>query len=116
MSDRERELIKQAQCGDIECFEALIHPHQVKLLRFIVALTGNLEDAEDSLQETFLQAYRALPQFRGESEFTTWLHRIALNTARNWLRSQSRASSLRIAERMARVGAESAPEFDDSAS
>lgn len=96
-------LIKQAQNGDVSSFEDLIQNHQARLFRLVLTVAGNAEDAEDALQETLLQAYRALPGFRGDCSFSTWLFRIAINRTRNWLRSQGRASSERFAASM--VGA-----------
>ncbi len=113
MADQENELIKAAQRGDVESFERLVKGHQDKLFRLVLALAGNAEDAEDALQETLLQVYRALPGFRGDSSFSTWLYRIAVNRTRNWIRAQSRASSERIGERIAAAGAESSPGIDE---
>ena len=103
MSEQEQILIRQAQNGDVASFEELIRNQQARLMRLILAIAGNAEDAEDALQETLLQVYRALPGFRGESSFSTWLFRIAINRTRNWLRAQGRASSERFAVKM--VGA-----------
>lgn len=62
----------------------------------MLAITANCEDAEDCLQEALINAYRALSSFRGESAFSTWLYRIALNTARNWIRNESRKAATRL--------------------
>jgi RNA polymerase sigma-70 factor, ECF subfamily len=113
MQDEEKKLISRAQSGDVESFEALIRDYQIKLYRLIVSVTGNAEDAEDALQETLLLAYRALPRFRGDSLFSTWLYKIALNTTRNWLRSHIRGSSERIASKMVRVGLDQGPSVDE---
>ena len=112
MPHDERALIKQAQQGDTQAFEALARQHQGRLFRLVLAITGNREDAEDALQEVLIRAYRSLPAFRGDATVSTWLHRIALNTTRNWLRSQVRASSDRIAQRLAAVGAPATPDVD----
>ena len=109
MAIEESDLIRRAQGGDVDAFEQLIEAHQAALFRMIRAITANVDDAEDALQETLLHAHRALPRFRGDASLSTWLHRIALNTTRNWLRSQTRASSERIGRRLARVGAEPEP-------
>lgn len=113
MPNEESVLIGRAQAGDVAAFEDLIQAHQARLLRFVLIVAGNAEDAEDALQETLLQAYRALPRFRGDASFSTWLHRIAINTTRNWVRSQARASSERIGARMARIGATRPPGLDE---
>lgn len=110
---QENALIRQAQNGDIASFDELIRSHQARLFRLVLAVAGNTEDAEDALQETLLQVYRALPTFRGESSFTTWLYRIAINRTRNWIRTQARASSERFADRMALVGSSVGPRLDD---
>lgn len=104
MLNDESNLIAAAKRGDVASFEALIQPHQAKIHRIILAVTANRDDAEDALQETLLQAFRAISRFRGDSSFATWLHRVALNTTRNWLRTQARASSTRIADRMVHAG------------
>lgn len=101
MSDRETNLIRKALGGDVDAFEALVAPHQARLFRLMCATAGNAEDAEDALQETLLRAYRALRSFRGDASFATWLYRMALNTCRNWVRSEHRASSQRVAAKMA---------------
>ena len=113
MPIEETVLISRAQNGDVDAFEQLIQAHQARVFRSIRAVTGNVEDAEDALQETLLQAYRSLPRFRGAASFSTWLHRIAINTTRNWVRSQTRASSERIGRRMAPVGAEPRRAIDE---
>lgn len=99
MSNEERDLIQKARTGDVAAFESLIQTHQAKLFRLIMALAHNAEDAEDCLQEALLHAYRAMPLFRGESSFATWLYRVALNSTRNWLRAQSRRSREKLLER-----------------
>ncbi len=113
MPNQETDLIRRAQNGDIDAFEQLNASHQGPVYRLIRAVTPTVEDAEDALQETLLHAYRALPQFRGDASFSTWLHRIALNTTRNWLRSQTRASSERIGRRLGRIGAEASPSVEE---
>lgn len=113
MPTEESHLIARAQSGDTASFEALVQAYQTRVFRMILAIAGNHEDAEDALQETLLQAYRALPRFRGDASFSTWLYRIALNTTRNWLRSQSRASSERFARRLAHIGPEVPPRADE---
>lgn len=109
MSLDERQLIERARTGDVEAFELLARGFQDRLFRLILAAVGAREDAEDALQETLVRAYRAFPSFRGDSSLSTWLHRIALTVSRNWLRSETRACSERIARRLARVGADTPP-------
>lgn len=112
MSGREDDLIRRATAGEIEAFELLVRDLQHRLFRFIVALTGNTDDAEDALQETLLRAYRSLHTYRAAASFSTWVHGIALNVTRNWIRSQSRASSERIGARLVAAGIECGPEPD----
>lgn len=75
----ERELIKAAQIGDFKAFSTLIEEHKDKIYRLALKLTGNRQDAEDVLQETFLKAIDNIDKFRMESSFGTWLYSIALN-------------------------------------
>jgi len=85
-------LVRQAQRGDAAAFEALVRPYYAGLLRLILALCQNPDDAEDCLQEVLVRAYRCMDTFRGDASIHTWLHRIALNTTRNWIRSTIRAA------------------------
>lgn len=75
----ESELISQAQRGDAMAFERLVYRYDRQILSLALHHVGNTEDARDVYQEVFLRAYRALAGFRGESKFSTWLHRIATN-------------------------------------
>ncbi len=78
----ERELVKAAQSGDFDAFSSLISFHKDKIYRLALRLTGNREDAEDIMQDTFLKAVDNIDKFRLESSFGTWLYTIALNTFR----------------------------------
>jgi RNA polymerase sigma-70 factor (ECF subfamily) len=78
--------VARAKAGDREAFRALVERHSRNVFRLAFRMTGNEEDAEDVVQETFLKAYRNLPRFAGQSEFSTWLHRIAANCAVDSLR------------------------------
>lgn len=98
MSTDDPVLISRAQSGDVSAFEALVQPHQRALLRLILAMASNQDDAEDCLQEALIAAYRALPHFRSESGFGTWLCSIALNVTRNWFRAEVRASARRFTQ------------------
>lgn len=92
MSDRDvdAELVARVQKGDKRAFDLLVLKYQRKIMRLLARMLNNQAEIEDIAQETFIKAYRALPQFRGESAFYTWLYRIAINTARNWLSSNQR--------------------------
>lgn len=81
-------LVKRAQAGDKRAFELLVTKYQRRILRLLGRILHNQSDVEDIAQETFLKAYRALPKFRNESAFYTWLYRIAVNTARNHISSK----------------------------
>jgi RNA polymerase sigma-70 factor (ECF subfamily) len=86
--DPDRELVVRAQAGDREAFGRLVLQHKVRISRVIFRITKNHEDAEDEVQETFLRAYRGLRGFRGNSKFTSWLTRIAVNQALMCLRKR----------------------------
>ena len=78
---REAELVTDAQAGSKDAFEELQKLHWLRLYRTILSITKNREDAEDALQDTFLRAYLALGKFEGRSKFSSWLTRIAVNSA-----------------------------------
>jgi len=84
MGQRETDLllVKRAQKGDTRAFEALVHKYQRKVIRLLSRFFRDEAEIEDVAQETFIKAYRALPSFRGDSAFYTWLFRIAVNTAK----------------------------------
>ena len=92
MSDREADqlLVEQVQRGDKRAFELLVAKYQRKIFRLLSRLIRDAAEIEDVAQEAFIKAYRALPNFRGESAFYTWLYRIAINTAKNYLVAQGR--------------------------
>lgn len=87
MAEREADmlLVERVQAGDCEAFGLLVSKYQRKLLRLVMRYVRDPAEAEDVTQEAFIKAYRALPNFRGESAFYTWLYRIGINTAKNWL-------------------------------
>lgn len=86
----DRLLVERAKQGDKSSFGILVSKYQRKLFRLILRLVHNQTEAEDVVQETFIKAYRALHQFRGDAAFYTWLYRIGINTARNFLDNQGR--------------------------
>ncbi len=90
--DREvdQALVERAQKGDKRAFELLVIKYQRKLARLLSRMVRDPAEIEDITQESFIKAYRALPQFRGESAFYTWLYRIAVNTAKNYLVARGR--------------------------
>src|SRR5476651_1680480 len=87
MSDREidQQLVEKAQRGDKHAFEMLVLKYQRKLERLLSRVIRDPTEIEDVAQEAFIKAYRALPNFRGDSAFYTWLYRIGINTAKNYL-------------------------------
>lgn len=92
MGERETDLllVERVQSGDRDAFGLLVSKYQRKLMRLIMRMVRDPAEAEDVTQEAFIKAYRALPNFRGESAFYTWLYRIGVNTAKNWLVAQGR--------------------------
>ncbi|MDP1524741.1 MAG: RNA polymerase sigma factor RpoE [Rhodocyclaceae bacterium] len=92
MGEREADLqlVERVQAGDREAFSLLVVKYQRKLLRLVMRFVRDAAEAEDVTQEAFIKAYRALPNFRGESAFYTWLYRIGVNTAKNWLVANGR--------------------------
>jgi len=94
MSERaiDQELVVRVQQGDKKAFDLLVLKYQLRLSKLVSRFMRNQSDVPDVVQEAFIKAYRALPNFRGESAFYTWLYRIAINTAKNHLVSQSRKS------------------------
>ena len=87
-------LVNEVRAGNVEAFEALVLRYQGKIVNYASAMTRNSSDADDVAQETFIRAFRALNQFRGDSSFKTWLYRIATNVARTHLRQRVKQSRL----------------------
>ena len=99
MSDRgEAKLVARARARDAEAFEELIELHAPRVYRMLARVLGNAADAEDVAQEALLKAWRALPGFRGEAQFGTWLFRIAVNEAKRRLAYQARRPALPLDE------------------
>jgi RNA polymerase sigma-70 factor (ECF subfamily) len=84
-------LVRRVQRGDKGAFDVLVLKYQHKLVKLVTRYVRNPAEAEDIAQEAFIKAYRALPQFRGDSAFYTWLYRIAINTAKNAVVSRDRS-------------------------
>ena len=95
MSDREvdRQLVERAQRGDKQAFGLLVQKYQRKLARLLSRFIRDPAEVEDVAQEAFVKAYRALPGFRGDSAFYTWLYRIGINTAKNYLVAMGRRAT-----------------------
>jgi RNA polymerase sigma-70 factor (ECF subfamily) len=110
VSEREADqlLVERVQQGDKRAFELLVTKYHRKIIRLISRLVRDPAEVEDVAQDAFIKAYRALPQFRGESAFYTWLYRIAVNTAKNYLATQGRRP-----EASSDIDAEEAETFAD---
>lgn len=89
----DRELVERVQKGDKKAFDLLVIKYQHKIIKLVSRYVHEPQEAQDVAQDAFIKAYRALPSFRGESAFYTWLYRIATNTAKNHLVSQQRRQS-----------------------
>jgi RNA polymerase sigma-70 factor, ECF subfamily len=97
--DVDETLVADAARGNRDAFDELVRRYQSRLFQLVRILTGGDEESEDLVQETFVRAYRALGQFRGESTFRTWLHRIAVNVVRSHVaRRNSRRTRAPIVE------------------
>jgi len=87
MSERanDQKLVERVQQGDKKAFDLLVLKYQHKIVNLVMRYVRDAAEAQDVAQEAFIKAYRALPKFRGDSAFYTWLYRIAINTAKNYL-------------------------------
>jgi RNA polymerase sigma-70 factor (ECF subfamily) len=110
MSERDVDwqLVERVQRGDKRAFDLLVARYQRKIFRLLSRLIRDSAEIEDVAQEAFIKAYRALPNFRGESAFYTWLYRIAINTAKNYLVAQGRRAPTQT-----EADIEDAENFDD---
>jgi RNA polymerase sigma-70 factor (ECF subfamily) len=89
-SPLDRELVERVQRGDSAAFDALVRKYQHRVIGLIGRYVHDWSECQDIAQEVFMRAYRALGNFRGDAQFSTWLHRIAVNTAKNHLVAQNR--------------------------
>jgi RNA polymerase sigma-70 factor (ECF subfamily) len=110
MADREidQQLVERAQRGEKQAFDLLVAKYQRKLGRLLSRFIRDPAEVEDVAQEAFIKAYRALPSFRGDSAFYTWLYRIGINTAKNYLVAMGRR-----APTVTEFDADEAEGFDD---
>lgn len=94
-SDKDDDLliVQRVQAGDKLAFNLLVSKYHRRVARLLTRMVRNQEDIEDVVQETFIKAYRAIGNFRGDSAFYTWIYRIAINTAKNLLVTQGRRPS-----------------------
>lgn len=107
-NNNDKELVERAQQGDTRAFDLLVQKYQFKVVNLVSRYVRS-EEAQDVAQEAFIKAYRGLKNFRGDAAFYTWLYRIAVNSAKNYLLSASRRQSDR------QVDVEDAEYFDDAA-
>ena len=107
--DREPDalLVERTKRGDVKAFEMLVVKYQRRIERLICRMVRDVDLVQDIAQETFIRAYRAIPQFRGESAFYTWLYRIAVNTAKKALVDLKRDPVSRPSRSPARIAASS---------
>ena len=89
-SDSDQALVERVQNGDKHAFDLLVRKYQHKLVSVISRYVNDWSECQDVAQEAFVRAYRAIGSFRGDAQFYTWIYRIAINTAKNWLVSQGR--------------------------
>ena len=110
MGEREvdQRLVERVQRGDKKAFELLVTKYQRKLNRLLSRFIRDPSEVEDVSQEEFIKAYRALPSFRGDSAFYTWLYRIAVNTAKNYLVAAGRRAPTSTA-----IDSEEAESFEE---
>ncbi len=101
-------LVDRVRAGERQAFDLLVSKYQRRLMRLVSRIVHDPAEAEDVVQETFIKAYRALRHFRGESAFYTWLYRIGINTAKNFLINQGRRTPTST-----ETDAEQAEVFDD---
>ena len=97
LSDGDDKLVKRAKKGDSRAFDLLVLKYQGRVAQLVSRYVSNAAEVEDVTQEAFIKAYRALPKFRGDSAFYTWLYRIAANAAKNHLVALSRRPTTDLA-------------------
>lgn len=93
--NNDRQLVARVQKGDRRAFDLLVIKYQHRILSLVGRFVPDFAEAQDVTQEAFVKAYRALPGFRGDSQFYTWMYRIAVNTAKNYLVSRGRRTPTR---------------------
>lgn len=94
----DQDLVKRVQRGDKTAYDLLVRKYQHKVIKLVSRYVYDPSDAHDVAQEAFIKAYRALPGFRGDSAFYTWLYRIAINTAKNHVAARIRAPISSVSE------------------
>ncbi len=107
------ELVRRVQAGDKKAFDVLIMKYQQRIVHVITGFVHDPVEALDVAQEAFIKAYRAIPNFRGDSAFYTWLYRIAINTAKNYLTAQKRRPPASDVDAMDATNYYDAPELKE---
>ena len=98
MTWTDEDLVARSRGGDLDSFNQLILRWERPIYALAYRVIGREEDARDVCQETFLRAFRALPGFKGEAKFSSWIYRIALNLCRDWIRRQRRTPTVQMPE------------------
>lgn len=98
MASTDEELVARSIGGDLESFNQLVLRWERPIYALAYRTIGREDDARDIVQDTFLRAYRALPGFKGQAKFSSWLYRIALNLCRDWIRKQRRTPTVQTPE------------------
>jgi RNA polymerase sigma-70 factor (ECF subfamily) len=111
--DLDRDLVRRVQLGDKSAFDLLVIKYQHKIVHLVNRYVKDPSEAQDVAQDTFVKAYKALGDFRGDSAFYTWLYRIAINTAKNYLLSRSRRHSDYEVDMQDAEQIENAPQLKD---
>jgi RNA polymerase sigma-70 factor, ECF subfamily len=111
MTWTDEDLVARSRGGDLESFNQLILRWERPIFALAYRVIGREEDARDVVQETFLRAFRALPGFKGQAKFSSWLYRIALNLCRDWIRRRRRSPLVELPEGVdpVELAAESGP-------
>ena len=107
------ELVQRVQAGDKKAFDVLIMKYQQRIVHVITGFVHDPVEALDVAQESFIKAYRAIPNFRGDSAFYTWLYRIAINTSKNHLTARSRRPPAMDVDAMDATNYYDAPELKE---
>lgn len=98
MNWTDEDLVARSRGGDLDSFNQLILRWERPIFALAYRVIGREEDARDVCQETFLRAFRALPGFKGQAKFSSWVYRIALNLCRDWMRRQRRTPTVQMPE------------------
>jgi len=109
----ESELIRKAQDGDVAAFEQLVENYQTEVFNLAYRMTGNYDDAFDVAQEAFIKVYLNLSKFKGNSKFSTWVHRIATNACLDEIKKRSKIKTFSMSENVELDDGEMVRDFED---